>query len=75
MQSKGAIRLVTILLVIACVWQLSFSVVTRMQNNKAENHKSQSNNNDTRCKRNNSRRNIGNNKSCAAKRNGLTETV
>ncbi len=36
MQSKGAIRLVTILLVIACVWQLSFSVVTRMQNNKAE---------------------------------------
>ena len=36
MQIKGAIRLVTILLVIACVWQLSFSVVTRMQNNKAE---------------------------------------
>ena len=36
MQSKGAIRLVTILLVIACVWQLSFSVVTRIQNNKAE---------------------------------------
>ncbi|MCQ2182771.1 MAG: protein translocase subunit SecDF [Bacteroidales bacterium] len=36
MQSKGAIRLVAILLIIACVWQLSFSFVSKMQNNKAE---------------------------------------
>ena len=35
MQSKGAIRLVAILLLIACIWQLSFSVVTRIQNKKA----------------------------------------
>ena len=38
MQSKGAIRLVAILLLIACIWQLSFSVVTRVQNNKAEDY-------------------------------------
>jgi len=36
MQSKGAIRLVAILLIIACLWQLSFSVVTRVENRKAE---------------------------------------
>ena len=36
MQSKGAIRLVAILLAIACIWQLSFSLVTGIQNKKAE---------------------------------------
>ena len=36
MQSKGAIRLVAILLLIACVWQLSFTLVTALQNNKAK---------------------------------------
>jgi len=36
MQSKGAIRLVAILLLVACLWQLSFSVVTRLENRKAE---------------------------------------
>ena len=36
MQSKGAIRLVAILLLIACVWQLSFTAVTAIQNNKAK---------------------------------------
>ena len=36
MQSKGAIRLVAILLVIACIWQLSFTLVTGIENNKAE---------------------------------------
>ena len=35
MQSKGAIRLVAILLVIACLWQLSFTLVTSLQNKKA----------------------------------------
>ncbi len=35
MQSKGAIRLVAILLAIACIWQLSFTLVTRIQENKA----------------------------------------
>ena len=35
MQSKGAIRLVTILLLIACLWQLSFTLVTGIQNKKA----------------------------------------
>ena len=35
MQSKGAIRLVAILLAIACIWQLSFTAVTRIQENKA----------------------------------------
>ena len=37
MQSKGAIRFVAILLAIACLWQLSFTLVTKMQENKAEN--------------------------------------
>ncbi|MBR0175028.1 MAG: protein translocase subunit SecDF [Bacteroidales bacterium] len=36
MQSKGAIRLVAILLLVACVWQLSFTLVTALQNNKAK---------------------------------------
>ena len=36
MQSKGAIRLVAILLLIACFWQLSFTLVTSIQNNKAK---------------------------------------
>ena len=35
MQSKGAIRLVAILLVIACLWQLTFTLVTGIENNKA----------------------------------------
>ncbi|MBR5384818.1 MAG: protein translocase subunit SecDF [Bacteroidales bacterium] len=35
MQSKGAIRLVAILLAIACLWQLSFTAVTRIQEGKA----------------------------------------
>ena len=35
MQSKGAIRLVAILLAIACLWQLSFTLVTRIQEKKA----------------------------------------
>ena len=36
MQSKGAIRLVAILLAAACIWQLSFTLVTKIQENKAE---------------------------------------
>ena len=36
MQSKGAIRLVAILLLVACLWQLSFTLVTAIQNNKAK---------------------------------------
>ena len=36
MQSKGAIRVVAILLAIACLWQLSFTAVTKFQENKAE---------------------------------------
>lgn len=36
MQSKGAIRLVAILLALACIWQLSFTLVTKIQENKAE---------------------------------------
>ena len=36
MQSKGAIRLVAILLLIACFWQLSFTAVTAIQNKKAK---------------------------------------
>ena len=36
MQSKGAIRFFAILLVIACIWQLSFTLVTSIENNKAE---------------------------------------
>ena len=35
MQSKGAIRLVAICLILACLWQLSFTLVTGIQNNKA----------------------------------------
>ena len=35
MQSKGAIRLVAILLGIACVWQLAFTAVTSIQEKKA----------------------------------------
>ena len=35
MQSKGAIRLVAILLAIACLWQLSFTFVTSRQEKKA----------------------------------------
>ena len=35
MQSKGWIRLVAILLAIASIWQLSFTAVTRIQENKA----------------------------------------
>ena len=36
MQSKGAIRFVTICLLLACLWQLSFTLVTSIQNRKAE---------------------------------------
>ena len=36
MQSKGAIRLVAILLLIACFWQLSFTAMTAIQNKKAK---------------------------------------
>ena len=36
MQSKGAIKLVAVLLAIACIWQLSFTLVTNMQEKKAE---------------------------------------
>jgi len=36
MQSKGAIRLVAILLVLACLWQLSFTLVTGIQGKKAQ---------------------------------------
>ena len=35
MQSKGAIRFVAILLALACVWQLMFTVVTKIYENKA----------------------------------------
>ncbi|MBO4742607.1 MAG: protein translocase subunit SecDF [Bacteroidales bacterium] len=35
MQSKGAIRLVAILLAIACLWQLSFTAITSIQEKKA----------------------------------------
>ena len=35
MQSKGIIRLVSIAFAIACIWQLSFTAVTRIQENKA----------------------------------------
>ena len=35
MQSKGAIRLVAILLALACLWQLSFTAVTSIQEKKA----------------------------------------
>ena len=36
MQSKGAIRFVTICLLLACLWQLSFTAVTSLYNRKAE---------------------------------------
>ena len=36
MQSKGAIRLVAVLLALACLWQLSFTLVTKVQDNKAK---------------------------------------
>ena len=36
MQSKGAIRFVTICLLLACLWQLSFTAVTAFFNKKAE---------------------------------------
>jgi SecD/SecF fusion protein len=36
MQSKGIIRLVAILLGIACIWQLSFTLVTNLQEKKAK---------------------------------------
>ena len=36
MQSKGAIKFVAVLLAIACIWQLSFSLVTSIQEGKAE---------------------------------------
>ncbi|MCF0166161.1 MAG: protein translocase subunit SecDF [Bacteroidales bacterium] len=36
MQSKGAIRLVAILIGIACLYQLLFTLVTKIQENKAE---------------------------------------
>ena len=35
MQNKGAIRLVAILLMLACFWQLSFTAVSRMHEKKA----------------------------------------
>ncbi|MGN0195790.1 MAG: protein translocase subunit SecDF [Candidatus Cryptobacteroides sp.] len=35
MQSKGAIRFVAILLAIACIWQLSFTAVSSLQEKKA----------------------------------------
>jgi len=37
MQSKGAIRFVAIILVIACLWQLSFTAVTSIIEKRAEN--------------------------------------
>ena len=36
MQSKGAIRFVAILLLLASLWQLSFTLVANRQENKAE---------------------------------------
>ena len=36
MQSKGAIRFVAILLLLASLWQLSFTLVTNVQENRAE---------------------------------------
>ncbi|MBE6231629.1 MAG: protein translocase subunit SecDF [Bacteroidales bacterium] len=38
MQSKGAIRFVAILLLLASLWQLSFTLVTNRQEKKAENY-------------------------------------
>ena len=42
MQSKGAIRLVAILLVLACLWQLSFTLVNSIQENKAKKYAEES---------------------------------
>ncbi|MBR1407231.1 MAG: protein translocase subunit SecD [Bacteroidales bacterium] len=41
MQSKGAIRLVAILFALACIWQLSFTAVTRIQEKKAARYAAQ----------------------------------
>ena len=38
MQSKGVIRLVAILFVIACVWQLSFTAISSLQEKNAAKH-------------------------------------
>ena len=38
MQNKGAIRLVAILLGLACLYQLSFTVATRMAESKAKDY-------------------------------------
>ena len=35
MQSKGAIRFLAIILALVCLWQLSFTLVTKIQENKA----------------------------------------
>ena len=35
MQSKGAIRFVAIVLAVVCLWQLAFTLVTKIQENKA----------------------------------------
>ena len=42
MQSKGAIRLVAILLVLACLWQLSFTLVNSIYEKKAKNYAEES---------------------------------
>ena len=42
MQSKGAIRLVAILLVLACLWQLSFTLVNSIYENKAKKYAEES---------------------------------
>ena len=36
MQSKGAIRFVAILLILACLWQLSFTLVSALQGGRAK---------------------------------------
>ena len=41
MQSKGAIKAVAILLGLACIWQLSFTLVTNIQENKAKKYASE----------------------------------
>ncbi|MDD6253224.1 MAG: protein translocase subunit SecDF [Bacteroidales bacterium] len=38
MQSKGAIKFVAILLAVACIWQLSFTLVTSIQEKKASDY-------------------------------------
>ncbi|MBQ9877904.1 MAG: protein translocase subunit SecDF [Bacteroidales bacterium] len=42
MQSKGAIRLVAILLALACLWQLSFTLVNSIYENKAKKYAEES---------------------------------